>query len=780
MSWLLLLGLCLALGTAVLVLWHRRAELAAMEREVAERQAARQRGSHKARLQYPWIDLSRCIGCGTCVRACPEEGVLGLVHGQAMVLHGARCVGHGLCARECPVGAIAVTLEDIETRRDIPAVRENFESTSREGLFLAGELTGHALIKTAISHGVAVATEVSRRVRSEAALSSAVPGGGATPPAPLPGGAVARGGVATLAPPEPPRLASEEVLDLCIVGAGPAGLACALEARRRGLSFVVLEQESLGGTVSKYPRRKLVMTQPVELPLYGKLTRTSYTKEELMDLWQEIVREHEIPVREGVEFTGLATLEEGGFRVQVRGGEVLARNVCLALGRRGTPRKLGAPGEELAKVAYSLVDAQSFQGRRILVVGGGDSAIEAALGLAEQPGNVVTLSYRRHAFFRIKPRNETRLHEALSAGKLEVLFESRVEKIEPDRVVLIAKRGDREERLTLANDEVFVMAGGVPPFQLLETVGVSFDPAARPKPAALSEQGTGLLKGLAAAFALSALVLVWAVVFADYYGASLPERVGLPHHGLLRPSGPVGLALGVGATAMILANLSYLARRSPAIPFTLGSLQKWMTAHVATGIGALLLALLHGAMAPRDTLGGHALWGLLFLVITGAIGRYFYSFVPRAANGRELALEDLQARLAALSSEWDSCRGDFAERVRLRIGEIVASGRWEGSFLRRLASLLSSQRKLRRVLTTLRLDARAEGLAESQVAELAEVARRAHRCALMAAHYEELRALLASWRYFHRWVALLMVLLVAMHVVTGLRYADLAFPGGQP
>ena len=231
---------------------------------------------------------------------------------------------------------------------------------------------------------------------------------------------------------------------------------------------------------------------------------------------------------------------------------------------------------------------------------------------------------------------------------------------------------------------------------------------------------------------------------------------------------------------MILANLSYLARRSPSIPFSLGSLQKWMTAHVATGIGALLLALLHGAMAPRDTLGGHALWGLLFLVITGAIGRYFYSFVPRAANGRELALEDLQARLAALSSEWDSVGGDFAERVRMRIGEIVAAGRWEGSFLRRLVSLLSSQRKLRRVLATLRLDAREQGLAEDQVAELADVARRAHRTALMAAHYEELRALLASWRYFHRWVALLMVLLVAMHVVTALRYADLGLPGGKP
>ncbi|MFN0243919.1 MAG: NAD(P)-binding domain-containing protein [Planctomycetota bacterium] len=369
----LLLILILGLGIAWIVVRARRAELARMAENVASRRHAQDTGTHRARLQYPHIDLSRCIGCGTCVRACPEEGVLELIHGQAVVAHGARCVGHGRCAAECPAGAIAVTFADLSERRDLPALTEQFESTRVRGLFLAGEVTGYALIRTAIAHGTAVANEVAARI--EQAVRAGTRRGG------------------------------DGVVDLLVVGAGPAGLACSLQAKSRGLSFVTLEQSDLGGTVAKYPRRKLVLTQPVALPLHGRLRETSYTKEHLMQLWTDVAERHELPIRTGEVLTSVEPLADGTFAVHTQSGRFLARNVCLALGRRGTPRKLGVPGEDLPKVAYSLLDAQSYRGRRILVVGGGDSAVEAALGLADQPDNRVVLSYRRAEFSRLRARN---------------------------------------------------------------------------------------------------------------------------------------------------------------------------------------------------------------------------------------------------------------------------------------------------------------------------------------------------------------------------------------
>lgn len=753
MTWILLCALVLGLSTAIAAIAFRRAESARLRTALGERERARATGGHTARLQHPHIDLSRCIGCGTCVAACPEDGVLELVHGQAVVVHGARCVGHGRCAAECPVGAIALTLGDVSERNDLPVLSENRESSHVPGLFLAGEVTGYALVRTAIAHGTAAADEAARRSKLHAA-----------PAIQLTTRTASRGNTAVAVHEdfEPAEL------DLVVVGAGPAGIACSLRAKEHGLTFTTLEQDDLGGTVAKYPRRKLVMTQPVDLPLVGRLSRTSYSKEELIEMWQRVAREHALPIRSGEQFTRVEPLEGGLLRVHTKSGHVDARTVVLALGRRGTPRRLGVPGEEASKVSYSLLDAHSYQGRRVLVVGGGDSAIEAALGLAEQPGNTVAISYRKEAFFRLKSRNEARIAKALADGSITPFFGSQVLAIEDESVSLKLADGTTS---ALANDEVFVFAGGTPPTEVLEASGISFDPSQRAQPAPLVEQGTGLLLALSVALGLAVVVLSWTLAHADYYALPLFERPHHPDHARLAPTGSIGLAAGIAAALLVLANLSYLARRSGRFAWIPGSLRAWMTAHVATGIGALLLVLVHGAMAPRSTVGGHAAWAMSFLVLTGAIGRYLYSFVPRAANGRELELDEVRSQITALSAEWDRGRGGFTEALRAEVERTVGEERWKGSFLTRIRSLLSSQRAARKRIAELRLVAKSEGIAADHIDRMCDLARRAQRTALLAAHFEDVRAILASWRYFHRWVALFMVLVVAVHVVLALRYA---------
>jgi putative YpdA family bacillithiol system oxidoreductase len=388
--------------------------------------------------QFPFVDPMRCIGCGTCVSACPEGDVLGIVGGAATVVNGLRCVGHGRCEVACPVGAIEVGLGDLKSRKDIP-ILDPWQQTTVPGLFVAGELGGLALVKNAIGQ----ARKVVDRLASLA--------------------------------PAARRAAGGDVVDLVIVGAGPAGLTAAAAARERGLSHVVLEQEGdLGGTIFHYPRRKLVLVQAVDVPILGQLREGEYAKEDLLAVFQDVCRRGQLRIRFG-ERVHAVERHDGVFSVRSNSGVTLGRFVVLALGRRGTPRKLGVPGEELPKVMYQLADAESYAGQRILVVGGGDSAVEAALGLARQRGNRVTLSYRREKLVRIKKKNEQKIAEALASRHIEAAFGTEVEAIEAAAVRLKVPGGVRE----LPNDYVFVFAGGEPPFELLRQMGVRFggDPA---------------------------------------------------------------------------------------------------------------------------------------------------------------------------------------------------------------------------------------------------------------------------------------------------------------
>ena len=259
-------------------------------------------------------------------------------------------------------------------------------------------------------------------------------------------------------------------LDLVIVGAGPAGLSAALASTEHGLRYVVLEQqESFGGTIYNYPRRKIVHTQPVEMPLHGTLSAAEYSKEELLELFEALVEEHRIPLLFGQRVTDVSR-RGGGFVVSTLEGSFRCRTVLLAIGRRGTPRKLGVEGEDLPKVMYEVRDAAEYSGQKILVVGGGDSAVEAAMGLASQPGNQVSLSYRKARFGRIKKKNLEKLEEAVKAESLETIYDSNLKRIDEGSVELT--QGERS--MVLENDYVFVFAGSLPPYPFLEKIGVQF------------------------------------------------------------------------------------------------------------------------------------------------------------------------------------------------------------------------------------------------------------------------------------------------------------------
>jgi dihydropyrimidine dehydrogenase (NAD+) subunit PreT len=408
------------------------------------KQEAAALGIDRPMAQFPYIDPRLCIGCGACVTACPEGDVLGVVGGTATVINGMRCVGHARCEEACPVGAITVGLGDLKGRADMPQV-DDWNETDTPGLFLAGEVRGLALVRNAIGQGRRVVERIAERVK-------------AMPPAP------------------------EGTVDVLIAGAGPAGLSAALAATERGISHLVLEQEGdLGGSLLHYPRRKMVLLQPVDLPMHGRLSREEYQKEHFLELMEGLVEEHKLNITFGAKVTGVRRIEDGLFEVGTTGDMYWARSVILAVGRRGTPRKLDVPGEELPKVMYRLIDAESYRGQRVLVVGGGDSAVEAAIGLAQQPDNEVTLSYRREKLVRIKKKNEDRFAPLVAGGRIKPVFGSRVVEVLPDKVRLEVGSMVHE----LPNDFVFVFAGGEPPFTFLKHCGVRFGgPSAGASPAA--------------------------------------------------------------------------------------------------------------------------------------------------------------------------------------------------------------------------------------------------------------------------------------------------------
>lgn len=429
-------GLALALGAVVpFVVRHRRRERHALD---ASRHAV-EHGLHEPVSLHPVVDPERCIGTGRCVEVCPEHDVLGIRNGQAVPVSPARCIGHGLCERSCPMEAIQLVFGTEKRGVELPRIRRNFE-TNVPGVYIVGELGGMGLIGNAFEQG-------RQCIEGIVAEKRAAPPG---------------------------------MHEAAIVGCGPAGLSAALTALHHGLDVVTIEKEDLGGTVRHYPRKKLVMTRTVKVPGYGTLPFREVRKEELVETWEDIVDRAGLEVNIG-ETVQAIERNGTGFVVRSDRGEHRALRVILAIGRRGVPRKLGVPGEESSKVAYALREPEAFQGDRILVVGGGDSAVEAALALADQPGNEVWLSYRRDRLSRIKPANLSRFQAAVADGRVRPLWSTEVLRIEPDSVTVVPAgesaegAGSARREQTIPNDRVFVFIGGVLPTRFLQDCGIEID-----------------------------------------------------------------------------------------------------------------------------------------------------------------------------------------------------------------------------------------------------------------------------------------------------------------
>lgn len=400
-----------------MMLWQLK-----LAREVKEPARAASASAHP----LPIIHQDLCIGCSACVNACDQK-VLFIVAGKSTVTNLAACNGASVCAEVCPTGACQLTGGGAARRLEVPEIGSDFE-TNQKGIYAIGELGGIGLIKNAVNEGALVVERIKAK-----------------------------------------HLKGDGILDLIFVGAGPAGLSGSLAAKEAGLSAKVFEQGAFADTIRRFPNKKVVMAEPVRVPMYGSLWISDAPKETLLSVWQTIIQAARIQIHENEQVTAVKRAEDGTFQVATPKGVYRSQKVVLAIGKRGSPRKLEVKGSELPKVMYALTDAAQYTQSRVLVVGGGDSAAEAVIGLSNQPGNQVTLSYRKKELTRLKDKNREFLDRAIREGRVRFVPGSQVAEVMEKEVVLEREDGRRER---LFNNHVFALLGGASPNAFLQSLGI--------------------------------------------------------------------------------------------------------------------------------------------------------------------------------------------------------------------------------------------------------------------------------------------------------------------
>jgi len=728
----LLAGCAAALILGAIHLFRRWRRHARAARAIAEKEGR----EHVPLTLHPVIDPDICIGSLTCLKACPEGDILGVVNGTAQLIQADHCIGHGKCAAECPVDAIKLVFGTSERGVDLPMVDQYFES-SRAGVHVVGELGGMGLIKNAITQGVQVSQRLAQVIRPNGAAGGTV--------------------------------------DVAIVGGGPAGLATALGLKSAGRTFRVLEQGSLGGTIANYPRQKVVMTEPAQIPFYGKLSKRKISKEELLSVWQGALGKAGVRIDEGVKVDSIAG-NDGAFRVVTTKGTVQARKVVLATGRRGAPRKLGVPCEDLPKVAYGLVDPAQYEGCKVLVVGGGDAAIEAAVQLAEESDAEVTISYRGDAFARARDANRKRIDQLVGKRRIRALMTSEVERILPDEVVLTVSGAPEVVR----NDFVIVNIGGDLPLEFLARSGVSLkkhfgEELGKPRGRVVAMGRRGLAREDPETearqrthriyLATGALILAWLAVKGwSYYPLTRIQRLHSPLHAALRPAGSWGHGVGIVATAFMLLNFLYPVRKRTRALAGVGSIRSWLDFHMFVGFMSPLVIAFHAAFQSNNQLATATAAALLVVVLTGIFGRFIYGLVP-SSGGKDVELKDLLGQWDRLKARLEPMIQDSDDPALLqRVFAAAARPPRRGSLLGLFLRL-----PFARLAAGLRLLRASGHFADGDAyAEFREGYLRLHRIRTQIGFYQALKRLMRTWRVFHASLAGFLVVAIAAHIAVSL------------
>lgn len=675
---------------------------------------------------HPIIDPDICIGSLACLKSCPEGDILGMVNGTAALVHGQHCIGHGRCAAECPVSAITLVFGSAKRGVELPEVSEFFES-SRPGVHVVGELGGMGLIKNAIRQGLQAADYF------------------AANRAPAPPG----------------------VVDVAVVGAGPAGIATAVGLIGHGLSYRLLEQDTVGGTIAHYPRRKVVMTEKVELPLWGKFGRSRISKEELLETIEKLIAKTGLVVEQGVKVLGVDG-QDGAFTVTTTRGPVRARKVVLAIGRRGTPRKLGVPGEEQEKVVYRLIEPEQYQGCKVLVVGAGDAGVEAACQLAKETDAKVWLSLRGDAP-KCREPNRLDMEAQAQAGRLTVLTKSGVKNIGEKHVDIDV--GGKVQRLP--NDFVVVCAGGELPAEFLQKAGVGMRryhaeaPGSKPgvrhshvqEKEQVARKKERRLEGI--------FVLVGAAILAylawrgwSYYVLPPLGRLRSPMHAAFKSAGSWGHGVGIAATAFMLSNFLYALRKRARWLSGVGDMRAWLVFHIFVGFMSPLVIAFHAAFQSKNLLATATAVSLVVVVLTGIIGRYIFGLVPAAA-GKALELEDLQATFVRSRAEVEPLLESVSDPAPVRrLFDAVTAPLPPGSLLHSLVTLPIQSIHSRYALWSVGALFNDKESREAFRADFLEL----ERLRLQISFFRSIKSLMRVWRIFHASLAVFLVLVMAAHI----------------
>ena len=715
--------LAVAIAISQLVTRRRR-----MARDAVVLQEKVEKNLHIPRSLHPVIDTNICIGSLSCLKACPEGDILGIKKGTAILVHADHCIGHGRCAAECPVQAIKLVMGTSERGVDLPEVDEAFES-SRPGVYVVGELAGMGLLRNAIRQGLHAARRLDEIL--------------------------------------PKRRGGGDTVDVVIVGAGAAGLATACALKESGRSYRLLEQGTWGGTMYHYPRRKIVMTEPATIPGFGKIGKSIISKEELLETWAKALEKTQVKVEESVQVKGISG-EDGSFEVHTTKGVIAARKVVLAIGRRGTPRRMGVPGEELKKVTYGFTDAEQYAGRNVLVVGGGDSALEAAIAIAELGTATVTLSYRGAELGRAREANRTKLKALAEAGQLTMLLPSQVKYVSEAEVRLESEG----KEMRIPNDDIIVSIGGDPPNDFLQKAGVEMRRyhgeqlgAKTGQDDYVSEEELRKRKRLRRTLALYGCLGAVIVAFLasrgwDYYRLDDIERMRSPLHKAFKSAGHWGHGIGIVATAFMLSNFLYPVRKRSRAMTGLGDIRDWLNFHVFVGFMSPLVIAFHAAFQSNNLLATATTSALGIVVGTGLIGRFIYGLVP-SVDGHAEELELIAGRFERLRAQLEPILTGTRERARLeRLIDSASAPLPRGSLVVAiLREPLAGARLRLRLWRVRNLFAAGGRYTRFKVAVL-----RLRRLRFQIAFYGGLRMLLRGWRVMHASLAVFLVFVIAVHI----------------